>query len=453
MHIAMVDLGYPYGKQRVYLNGSLMAAAARLVALGHHVRIVDLNIDEEMSLEAQYEFKQADAIGISVYGSPYIPSAIAFAKRYAHMIVPVLIGGQAVEQLSPIQFGTLFHNTNAVQIANDVDLARALNCSIDDLPAPNAVSQAAAMKCASDHYLERYFSSEMTLVLGQGCIYQCNFCAARKDVQESHVTIAMFEDDLRWMCEKARELGKYQLEFYASSLDLFQNPREIAKYLSTIARVSEEKEMHIRVRGLCCMRSFLRARRMIEDFDALVRDAGIWSLGFGVDGADHAVWKAQGKMHNNAHEVLECLDVCTRLGIRPEVLLVMGFPEDTPRSLLKIFLSAARYVHRWPKVMLRPYLAKSFVPGNEGWKLHADRVHQVLEHPDLFYNLDFSAVASPITHPNWRHRFASNVTYLGIIAVFTPFGNCDTPPLLPQGERGLYGRLARVFNRFIPADR
>lgn len=453
MNIVMVDLCYPYGRQRVYLNGSLMVAAARMSALGHTVQVIDLNIDEEDDEITQFTLKDADLIGVSAYGAPYIPAASAFVKKYSSAKRPVIVGGQAIEHILPAHFDMLFGYTNAIQIRNDADLAQALGCAEEDLPDPRLVSMTNGMATMSNEYYKHYFAAEMPLVLGQGCVYQCTFCAARKNQAETHTDVAVFEAGLTWMCELARGLGFHTLSFYASSLDLFQNPAEVATFLHAIARVAWKTGVHIRLRGLCCVKSFLRAHAAIRDFDHLVRDAGLWSLGFGVDGADTRVWKAQHKMHNDAAEVLQALDLCTTLGIRPEVLLVMGFPEDTLQTLWKNVLSAAHYVWRLRHVMLRPYLAKSFVPGNDGWRTDAARVRTVVERPELFYNLDFCALGSPLTHPRRWHRWASNAAYIAIIVLFTPLGRCDTPPLLPAGEDGWYGHVARWFNRRVPADK
>ncbi|MAF24982.1 hypothetical protein CL634_05340 [bacterium] len=104
--------------------------------------------------------------------------------------------------------------------------------------------------------------------------------------------------------------------------------------------------------------------------------------------------------------------------------------------------------------MTRPYLAKPFVPGNKGWSiLYVDRAEAVVDEPNKFYDLDFCAVASTTSHPRLWHRWASNIAYLTIVGLLTPFGRQMTSPLLPQSSKGWYGRIARRVNQWMPFDR
>lgn len=450
MRITMVDLLYAYGKQRPFLNGSLVAATARLRSGGHDVTYVDYNIDsEEAVLKA---LRSAEAIGVSVYGSPYIPVALKFARRMFQTGVPILVGGQAAQNLTREQFAQIFAGTHAVQIADDHDLALATNTDVTDYVSPQYMDLSYGYRLVPEHYWPMYMRGEMPLFVSRGCAYRCMFCAAEKERREEHVLEGPFCNSLSWLVAKAVDLNINTLWFYASSLDFFQEPNQVKEHLRVVGEIAEAYDVRIRLRALTCLRSFLNANAILPNFANLVRRAGLWSLGFGVDGADDTVWRAQRKRQNKLPDVHRCLDLCEALGIRPEILLVMGFPEDTATSLFKNFVSATRYVWKWPTTMLRPYLAKAYVPGNSGWRDNAEVTEQLVAEPELFYNLDFAAVGSRITHPHRTHRYLSNATYLGLIALFTPFGNCNTPPFLPQGDESWLGRFARAYNRFLPSD-
>jgi hypothetical protein len=445
--IVLVDMRYPYGKKHIYMNGSLCAAAARLVAMGNKVTLLDFNIDDPRDPEILSQIRDADLVGITVTGSPHIPGAISFAKEFANQIV--MVGGQTVAKLEREQFETLFQGTSAVQIASDVDLAKVLGCNPLEIPPVYKSSLIPVWMGVHPRRLRMYLQNEFSLFVSQGCAYQCDFCGAEKQQKEKFVDEDIFLANLTFLANEAKRGKIKKLEMYASSLDFFQNPEKVARHLDILARVRAETGIDIRVRCLSCMKSFLRAYDSIPDLPNLLKRAGLWCIGFGVDGTDEEVWRSQHKRQNDMHEVVRCLDICHRIGIRSELLMVMGFPQDTAKSLFQDVVSSVRFVRRWSTVVTRPYLAKAFIPGNKGWATEA-AVQNVVANPRLFYNLDFCAIGSRLTHPRRIHRWMSNAAYLAMIALLTPTGHCTTSPLLPQGSMG---RLARMINRLMPFDR
>ncbi len=450
--IVLVDLPYPYGKSQVYMNSSLVAVAAQLLVAGHTVKLLDFNIGNF----AQEKFligEWADVVGVSVVGSPDIPSAIAFARKWGNDSRKVMFGGQVIAGLDHGKFVELF-GVNAVQITKDSDLAEVVGSSLPGGAIPSAfeVPFSPVWAGIDPKVLKAYLSHEFSVVISQGCIYKCAFCGAKKGQREEFVSVEMFESDMFWLASWAKRYGISTLQAYVSPLDFFQNPDIIAQYLRALADVQARSGVRFRIRCLSCTKSFLRASRKIQDFEQLVKASGLWCIGFGVDGTDDEVWRAQHKSHNTVSDVVESLDLCQKIGIRSEILMVMGFAQDNAGTLWKNFLNSIRYAFRWQNTMLRPYLAKPFIPGNDGWKTEAG-VEQVIKNPNLFYNLDFCALGSRLTHSRLFHRWMCNMAYLAVIVSLTPFGRCCTNPLLPQGEKGWYGRLAKIVNRYMPFDR
>lgn len=291
--IVLVELRYPYGKAKTYMSGSLCATAARLLAAGHSVEIVDLNIDSPESERVSNLFNYADIIGVSVIGSPYIPSTIDFAKEVLlkYPQATLILGGQVIRSLTCEQFQKVFAGTKAVQVREDEDFARVLKCRPEDLPSAFSVPYSPVWKQMGDDRLRRYLETEFALVVSQGCIYRCAFCAAVKGQKEQFVDLENFRNDMLFLARSAKRFGLQKLECYASPLDLFQNPEEIAKYLQAIADAREEVGIEIKVRCLACMTSFLRAVKKIDGLGDLLRRSGLWCIGFGVDGTDEEVWK------------------------------------------------------------------------------------------------------------------------------------------------------------------
>lgn len=149
-------------------------------------------------------------------------------------------------------------------------------------------------------------------------------------------------------------------------------------------------------------------------------------------------------------DILTCLDLCRDLNIRAEILLVFGFPQDSARTLWVNVVNSLKYAFGWKHTVLRPYLAKPFVPGNDGWSAGMAGVQDTVENPQKFFNFDFCAIGSRLTHPRRWHRWMCNAAYLGIIVMLTPFNACVTSPLLPQGNGNPF---SRAFNRLMPFDR
>lgn len=451
--ITLVELRYPYGKPKVYMNGSLIAIAAKLMAMGASVQVVDFNIDDPESGHVHNLLDRADIIGVSVLGAPYIPSAIEFAKRVAkqYPTANCIMGGQVISGLTTAEFNLVFAETRAIQVRDDRDLAPVLGGDPrENLPSALQVQYTPVWEEMGDERLRKYLQTEFTLVLSQGCAYRCAFCAAEKGQREQFVDLDKFRSDLLFLANAAKRFGLKKLECYASSLDFFQTPGEVEKYLVAIAEVSRDTGVEIRVRCLSCMNSFLRASKVISDFKYLLPRAGLWCIGFGVDGTDVSVWKSQKKGQNRLSDVRECLDLTDSLGIRAEILLVLGFQQDGVKSLCMNVVNAMKYAFMWDHTVLRPYLAKPFIPGNDDWAAAGVGVERVVKEPNKFLNLDFCALGSKLTHPRLWHRWACNLSYLAIIAILTPFRSCVTSPLMPGGS---FGKVSQWVNRHMPFDR
>ncbi|MEW6610390.1 MAG: hypothetical protein AB1352_02040 [Patescibacteria group bacterium] len=161
-------------------------------------------------------------------------------------------------------------------------------------------------------------------------------------------------------------------------------------------------------------------------------------------------------MHNRLSLGDRALEICREVGITPELLMVFGFSEDNFRTLIKtVWYSVRKSIFRG--AIARPYLAKSFIPNNYYWtdERFKSQVAATCNDPRLFYNLDFAALGSPLTHPHRWHRWASNLAYLAIILILTPLGKNTTFPLLPQGGKRPRWRqkLVEWVNRKMPFDR
>ena len=67
----------------------------------------------------------------------------------------------------------------------------------------------------------------------------------------------------------------------------------------------------------------------------------------------------------------------------------------------------------------RPHVAKSFVPGNDGWFAdeNKDTAEMLIQHPEFFQCLDFTAPPSPLTHPDPQLRELATQSFLRICSI------------------------------------
>jgi len=440
--VTLVNLRYPYGGKQIYLNHSLVSVAARLLLLDPccRVRFVDLNVEEYQPRL----FAGSEKIGISLLGAPYIPAAIDFVRKVQNDFPgkKIAVGGQVIEKISCQAFTEIFKGLETKQIIDDNDFAEWFGINAQDIPSPLEVSCVSAWKQLPLELLREYLQHEMTLDVSRGCAFNCSFCAARKDQRERLISLEILEKDLGFLARTAKFLGLKELKFYASSLDFFQNPTEKIKLLKILAKIRLEIGLDIKVRCLTCMSSFLSAGK-VPNFSNLVKGAGIYCVGFGVDGTEE-VWIRENKKHNKPGDIQRCIALCHQLGVKGELLMVLGFPDDSLKVLLETMWNCILYGFQ-PGVELRPYLAKDPVPGNEYWP----RWEQIfVQDPQKFRLIDYFALQSRLIDESFWHRWACNLTYLFVVGLLRLVGRCSSIPLLPYR-----GAVAKIWNRLMPADR
>ena len=103
-----------------------------------------------------------------------------------------------------------------------------------------------------------------------------------------------------------------------------------------------------------------------------------------------------------------------KYNITPELLMVFGHVGvDTPESLKHSYDFVEAMVDKYGAVP-RPHIAKTFIPGNDG-RNHPKfqkEVDTLIQQPHLFQSLDFTALASKLTHPDKAFRDLVNYYYL-----------------------------------------
>ncbi len=473
----LINPKHSYGKKQVYMPSSLYSVASRLMDLGVEATVLDLNIDElpDISRFQENKFQEFDLVGITVFGSAYVPCALNIISDIRKKSnVPIIVGGQLADKLADDQFDRIFKKDyKRITKGNDSELEKMLGIGstmtsfpgreLVFLPNRYATALAPALANVKQNALKLYLENEFSFFLSNGCMYGCGFCPADKQQSEKYRTKEVILEDLVFLSENARKNGIKELKMYLSSLDLFQNPKLLSESLQLFAAVQKEYGVTLHLRALSRVDSFLNAMHDYPQLKKASHEAGLEMVAFGVDGTTEQIWKAQHKSQKKLSDVDSALSLCKDLQIKPEMLMVMGFPQDTFYTLLhNYFYTISRAIEYG--AVSRPYLAKSFAPGNEGWndpkkkEIFADQIEQIIQNPELFYNLDFAAFGSRLTHPNNYNRFISNLFYGALIATLEPFGCNTTYPLFPYRQEDgvlskVYNMAAKKLNSLLPVDR
>lgn len=452
---ALFRCQYPYGKSQLWLPMDLHKVAARLEAAEISADVIDLNLEQMPENIDSY-----DRIGIGVVGAPYVPVSRQVAKEVEKRTgKKPIIGGPGVEHLAPDEFTAIYGD--AVQVTDDSTFGSAFG--IDTIPPVYDTTISWRIQAMDRKELKRYLESEFSFFVSQGCRHACNFCAAvrsRKGAKVTEQFSHVVGEDLSALCEAAQSLDVRRLTMYLTSLDLFQNPGRFREVLREFSRAKQKYDTDFHLRGLSRIDSFLEAVKEKPEFYDLIPRSGLKTIGFGVDGTTEKVWRSQHKGNKSLSDADKAFELCKKLGVTPEALMVMGFhdqagnPVDTPYSLNKNVDYSLDRAERYGAV-IRPHVAKDMVPGNDGWHNPAWSVQhdRLLKYPQLFRNLDFVALASDITHPDPEFRQYVNRAYIEIVRRLAPHNLCATSPLLPYTGDRYADMQADMFNMLVPFDR
>lgn len=409
------------GTGHVYMPTSLLTAGSRAIQAGADIEFQDGNL-HPLKLE------DAETVGVSLIGSPYIPEV----RRQIGERHRLILGGRVIAgltQSSVQQFVRLF-GMRAYNGNDDSEFGHALGVRAGDFPAVMETSLIPAYEKLSTDDLRAYLSTEFSFFLSRGCKKDCSFCPAERTIRDPHsgALIKMTEEyrdlqiverDLRWLTEKALSFRFQQLEIYLCNLDLFQTPSKLREFAGIVLALKKAHPGFVyRLRGLSTTESFVGA---CEDHPEIVRamvDAGLHRLGFGVDG-DPAAEEVKRSIHKKFNTMENCVNairLAREHGITPETLMVFGHEEDTRESLK----GAVRFTKRMIKeygAIPRPHASKAFVPGNDSWTdpQYAKQIESLLNNPELFHNLDFTCEPSTLTHPDPAKRAEVSRAYRIII--------------------------------------
>lgn len=448
--MASIDLIQPrhnyapaFEKERyghIYLPTSLHTAAARMSYAGVDVKIHDENL--------RVADITASSIGVNLLGAPYIPEIIKLQSRIRKDTcenITWVVGGQVVQPsvygLSSAQVQELF-GQNTINGNDDGALSKLLNIDERSLKRAESTSLVPIYEQIDDADMFEYLSREFSFYVSQGCSQKCVFCAALKGIPERYRETDVMKKDLNYLAQRAAKLGIEELKIYMSNLDVAQNPWKLDQFTAIVKEVREQNPgIKILLRGLATVPFFNKYKEKYRDVFKKLVEAGFHRIGFGVDGWDDDLWKEL-KKGNTKDDCIEAIRSAREdFGMTPEILMVFGHDlgeskRDTPESLDGAYAICLEMAEKYGAIP-RPHISKSFIPGNAGWIApeHALQVNQLIQHPEAFQCLDFTALPSKLTHPDAKIRKLATEYYLKICAIkgsITQHTRPITPDMSPE---------------------
>ncbi|MCK4886925.1 MAG: radical SAM protein [Planctomycetes bacterium] len=391
---------------------SLLAAATIILNSGIDVSVSDENIETHNYTHP--------VIGINLLGPPYIPTAIAYTKflqsTYNKNFL-LIIGGQVASGLSAKQhqqlFGSNTINGNKVEV-----LMEAIGAEVGAGKKISELSLIPAYSQLSDKYMRLYLNTEFGFYLSQGCKYACSFCTASRSIhdpinnkvinnKEIYRNLDVAYNDMRYLVNKAIGFGIKKLDLYLSNLDLFQNPANVKMFAERIIQLRKNYPgFSINMRALSNVRSFLKVHKSSPEIILQMIEAGLYRIGFGIDGATPEIWKETRKPQTKSECIKAMVVSKNEYNLITEMLMVFGYNKYDNEKSLQLAYDFSRDMSEEYGALIRPHIAKDIAPGNDGWrnKENEEVVNRFIKNPVLFQNLDFTAIPSPYTHPDGELR-------------------------------------------------
>lgn len=443
----------------VYLPGTIVNLGSRLLkAGGYQVEILDFNLTNLNDPRTHDIVRKSDRIGFTVLGTPIIPRVREqiLELRKLGYTRPVLVGGEGVTRLTHDQFNRIFPETvygDVRHVASDEDLQKALDLTLKRIPGRFEVSMRPMLERMPPELVKAYLAREFCLFTSQGCIYRCDFCAASKGKREAYRDFDQLRDEVDYIAGFLARNGLREMNVYLSNLDALQTPEKLEEALRIAHTVAASHGIAFKARALATTKLTKRAVDGDPQILHRLRDYGLHTLGFGVDGASEAVWKRLHKGHNSLTDYEFCRDACTTANMRTEMLMVVGFSNETWQDGLAAIIYSVRNAYGPHRVIVRPYMAKEHVPGSRNWQEEDAARERFLADPDRLRDQEYAMFLTENTAPARAHRVRGNLTFAALLATMVPAGLSTFPILPPPRGSRVAEAFVRAFNRLMPPDR
>lgn len=445
------------GQWPIYTNTSLWTIWSILDAKWIDITLHDENFKKVSSL-------QSNIVGINLLWAPYIPVAIETIQRLKKQFwdeLTFILWWQVLTQKQSKTWKVLWLDDGQFQkvfwknVYNGMKpwvLESLLN--IKNISDWHNISLIPMYEKLSDSEFKEYFSREISFYVSQWCKFDCEFCGAVKNQKEQYRDEEILYSDLCYITSRLQRLWKKSLSIYMSNLDVFQSPRQLEWFADMVLQIkTNNPDFSFSIRGLAGTKSFIDLDKNNPQILEKLVSAWFNNVWYGVDGMWPDIWKWIKKTQNNQKEILDSIRLSKeKYNITPELLMVFWHIwVDTETSLQNAYSFVEAMVDTYGAVP-RPHVAKPFIPGSDWWKNHEfqDKIKLLIENPHLFQSLDFTALASKVTHTDLSFRNLVNHYYLEMCKLpwnttlpIIPYDIWDTESALEYKRRKNIGKFDR----------
>lgn len=245
-------------------------------------------------------------------------------ERYAEVFDCVVVGeGEAtmLDLVDAYQQGKKLDGVPGIVYCQDGvavrTVPRSLLTELDTLPCP-------ARDLIPQHLFRpnlhnaRYRNC-LTLLTSRGCPYNCSFCAARIVSGTAYRT-----HSAEYVLEEMELLKRdYQAEQLIITDDTFTIDHE---RLEKICRGMVDRRL--KLSWFC----FSQVNTVNRDTLKMMKQAGCYSIGFGVESADEGLLRQMGKPISPA-QAKETIRTATELGLKTQAFYILGLPGETKAQM------------------------------------------------------------------------------------------------------------------------
>jgi len=317
--------------------------AASLEKEGHHVKIIDLNLEKETVLKE--EVQKHELVGISVLTVFYNKVKELIKKiREVDKKIPIVLGGPHItmmakkaleetdadfaviyegeetitELVKEIETGKKFSKIKGIAYKENgnvkINEDRPFNKNLDGLPLP------ARHLLKIDKYVS-YMENEnsTTMLTSRGCPYACVYCCKTEGRTWRATSAKKVADEMEEIHKK------YNINVIYIEDDLFTLDKKRVMEIC-----GEIKKRNLKIKWICISRVDMADLEMLK----AMKEAGCVEINYGVESGDQEVLDKIGK-RITLEQAERAFKITKEAGIQTKGYFIIGLPWDTKETIEK----------------------------------------------------------------------------------------------------------------------
>ncbi|HEV2381222.1 MAG TPA: radical SAM protein [Terriglobia bacterium] len=371
----------PYGGPPLGAPLCLLHLAAPLVEAGFDVAVIDGAIEPDYEQAVAREVEEALCFGVSLLTGPMIGASIRMARlvRKARPGLPIIFGGwhpslvpdqtlrpdfvdvivrgqgelTLLEIAERLAEGKNLDGVRGASTKRDGHIVHEAERSVENL---NNLPKPAYHLADFDGYARARGKREMGYATSLGCPYACNYCTDQVFYKRrfNAYKAERVVDDVAELVERYR---LDEVPFLDSNFPV-DSKRAVA-----IARGLIERKVN--VRWTVQASTDLLCRLSDEDV-CLLRESGLYYMGFGTESASQEVLALMNKKHERVRDMYETARKTEKAGMRVNFNLILGYPGETESDRVETFRIMSDIARRHSNVSFSPNIFTPY-PGIPIW--------------------------------------------------------------------------------------